>query len=65
MINIEAINVSKRVALSEDGEVFPMETFFDGDGEECEPEDAVLIVCGKGNRWFHVAPADYTEVSYH
>lgn len=40
------INIPRRMAYADDGDVFPVTNWFDDCGEECEPEEAKTCVAG-------------------
>ncbi len=65
MIYVEAINIEARVVITEDGTAYPMEAFYDADGEECEPGEAKQIVCGADDVWFNVRPDEYERLALH
>lgn len=48
----EMINMAQRLYMADDGALFPVTNWFDRDGDECEPEDAVTAVAGEGGCWF-------------
>lgn len=54
-----AINLARRLYIEGD-QVFPITHFFDADGDECNPEDAVFAVAGIEGRWYAL---DLTEFS--
>jgi hypothetical protein len=58
---VEVINLTGRFVLLADGTVLPIVTFYDGDGDECEAEDALACLAGyDGYGWFGfgIEPAD-------
>ena len=57
----EAINVAQRLFMADDGALFPITNWFDPDGNECEPEDAVTAVAGEGGCWFALNLGDFAE----
>jgi hypothetical protein len=46
MSDVAAVNVSKCIAVLEDGSLVPITNLFDAWGDECAPEDAVSAVAG-------------------
>lgn len=46
------------------GDTLPITHFFDGDGDDCEPEDAVCIVAGSGDLWLSIE-VSYSEMEFH
>ncbi len=59
VVRIVAVNVTERSCMSERGEIIPLTDFFDSDGEECDPDDAVAAVGGHLNKWFAVDLRDF------
>jgi len=51
-MTLEAINVERRLFCDQAGDVFPIISWFDGDGDECDPEEAVAAVAGTEGRWY-------------
>ena len=49
---MEAINLGRREFIDDDGNLYPVVTMFDGDGDECGLDDAVAAVAGNEGRWF-------------
>lgn len=60
--DIEAINLVQRVALLDNGEVLVITRMFGGDGEDCEPEEAISFVAGpdSNGKWYSGATGSYT-----
>lgn len=56
MIYIAAINLTTRHVLTDTGQVYPITNFYDGAGDECEPEDALSAVAGADGTWFAFDP---------
>jgi hypothetical protein len=54
-----AINIGRRQYLADDGEIYPIVAWFDGDGDDCEPEDAVSAVAGIEGRWWPLRISDF------
>jgi len=44
---VVAINCVSRQVLLEDGTMIPITNFFDEDGDDCDPDDAIVIVAGR------------------
>jgi hypothetical protein len=40
------------IFIDQDGGVWPITHYFDEDGNECGPEDAVSAVAGAGDTWY-------------
>lgn len=60
-ICIQAINIDNRLVLTTTGAVYPMEKFYDIEGVECEPDDAVQVIAGCDECWFTFDPRDDFE----
>lgn len=48
---MEAINLGRREFIDNDGQLYPVVTMLDGNGDECGPENAVVAVAGTEGRW--------------
>ncbi len=59
VVRIVAVNLGERQCLSERGDMIPLTNFFDSEGDECEPEEAVMAVAGRNNTWFAVDLRDF------
>jgi hypothetical protein len=46
LVQIVAVNLADRQCMTERGDLIPLTTFFDSDGEECDPDAAVATVGG-------------------
>lgn len=57
-----ALNITARLYLDSDGRAYPVTNWFDADGDECAPEEAVAAVAGEGDRWFSFAISDFEGV---
>ena len=44
---VVAINCQSRLVLLEDGTTIPITNFFDEDGDDCDPDEAIVIVAGR------------------
>ncbi|MDW9880494.1 hypothetical protein GOA90_25235 [Sinorhizobium meliloti] len=54
--DIERISIEGRFVVLSDGEVLPITDFFDDEGDDCEPADAVECVAGRdGYGWMTIA----------
>lgn len=51
---IDAINIGRGQYLADDGEIYPIVSWFDVDGDDCDPADAVAAVAGTEGRWWAV-----------
>ena len=54
-----AVNVQQRLYLDTNGETYPITNFFDQDGDECSPDEAVTAVAGRDDCWFSIVLADF------
>lgn len=50
-MDIIAVNRTKAVALTDDGDMWPITTWLDEDGEACDEEDAVIAVARGPDCW--------------
>lgn len=57
----EAINIGRALFVATDGETYPITNWFDADGDECAPEDAIAAVAGVEGRWFALDLRDFVE----
>lgn len=63
MIDVQAINLTKRLALLSDGATVPVTNLLDADGDETqEPAQAVGFVAGEGGTWFAGLLSDFDAV---
>lgn len=62
-IEIVAINVGRRISVSSEDEIFPIEGLLDGDGDPCDDEDdARFAVAGSDEQgWVLLEIADFSE----
>lgn len=52
---IEAVNLTARTALTDDGEAIPITQMLDANGDQTEaPSEAVAVVAGRFGQWFCV-----------
>ena len=59
-IDVDAINLGRRLALLNTGATVPISTFFDEDGDETDqPSEAVAFIVFLGGLWFTGAVASY------
>ena len=60
------VDFDSRTATALDG-VFPVVSWFDADGDECEPEDALACVAGPDNDglWMTIDLSQKAPVSLH
>lgn len=60
----EAINLEAGDYLAPDGVVYPIVSYLDGDGEECEWFEAKAVVAGAGSKWFSVALEGFERTTW-
>lgn len=58
----DAINIGRREYLADDGEIYPVAAWFDSDGDDCAPEDAVCAVAGAEGRWWAIDLSEFDGV---
>lgn len=56
---VEMVSRSERFVVASNGLLYPITHFFDADGDECGPDEAVTAVAGCGNTWFTVLLTQY------
>jgi len=56
---MEAINLEAGDYLADTGVIYPITSYFDSAGNECEWFDAVSAVAGGGSEWFTLNLADF------
>lgn len=65
-MEIELIDLEAEVAILSDGSTIPLTNFFDEDGDDCDPEDAVCCVAGNNDfGWLTISLADLDEPTFH
>ena len=53
-MEVVAIHRGKKTAMMDDGALIPVDIWLDGDGDECEPDEAVVAVVGPdAEGWWH------------
>lgn len=57
----EAVNRQLRTFIDQRGLAFPITTWLDDDGEECDPIEATRAVAGEGRRWYVLDLREFTE----
>lgn len=64
-MDIKAINVGQRLAVTDGDEVLVIDTFLDAEGDECGNSDnpAAFVVQLPNGQWFSGLVADYQPVS--
>lgn len=60
-MDVEAINLTEKLAVLNNGTLVPITTFLDSMGEEVDACDAVSGVCGSGNEWFVFVISDFEK----
>lgn len=65
-MQIDTIDLDNRVVTLRDGRAFPITDMFDEDGEDCEAEDAVVIVTGEdGFGWMTIEITGFEPMAVH
>lgn len=56
MIEVACIHLTRRVAITEDGQEMPVTHFFDANGDDCDCDEAVSCVAGpdKDGLWLQI-----------
>lgn len=64
MIEVACISMSRGAALTEDGQELPVTHCFDGDGDDCEPDDAIAAVAGpdRDGLWLQINLSAFDDV---
>lgn len=66
-MDIQAINISQGVVLTDSGVVLPIASYIDDQGDECESSANVVavVVQGLDGYWYSLLTADYESVTVH
>ena len=59
MSNEPALNTEARLYRDEHGLEYPVTHWFDGNGADCDPDEAVTAVAGCEGRWFSLTLKDF------
>lgn len=63
--HIELVSLDNAFAIV-DGQVIPVTNWFDAEGEDCDPQDAVMCVAGTADfGWVSIELAFADEVTVH
>jgi len=67
MIEVAAINRDQSTALMDDGQLIEITDWLDAEGDECEPQDAVVAVAGPlpSGQWVAINLAAFAETKLH
>lgn len=67
MAKIECINISDAFIHMSDGTTLPITEFIDENGDDCDPDDAVVVIAGNDNfGWISVEILEgYEPVTVH
>lgn len=64
--DIALIDHDKRILVFDDGASLPITHYFDIEGDDCEPDDAVSCVAGAdGQGWYTIDLRHYVPASIH
>ena len=55
----EQLNIGRRLFRDDNGLEYPVVAWFNGDAQDCDPEDAVACTAGHEGRWFALRIADF------
>ena len=65
-MRVTAYSLDMMIALTDGGEQLPITNLFSADGDDCEPADAVVFVCGTdASGWFSERLADFHSRGSH
>ena len=59
---IECVNRARRIVIDDNGNCGVITHFFDGDGEDCEPQDAVSCVAECDGKHYAIDLKEYENV---
>lgn len=64
---VVAVNCETRLVILDDGRTLPIVHFFDDFGDDCEPDDAIVLVAGHDGFGYVTIELDFfdEEVSIH
>lgn len=66
LIAIELLDFDGRVCFLEGGKTVPITNFFDEDGDECEPDDAVACIAGSNEfGWLTINLGEFEQPTVH
>lgn len=66
MVEVVAINLTRRLVHMSDDRTLPITSLIDAFGDDTdEPEDAVVLVCGEPGAFFVVRIGDYQGETVH
>jgi hypothetical protein len=60
---VAAVNCIARTALTEQGEILEIQLFFDDEGGECDPEDAITCVATNGTLFWSIDLRGFNTVA--
>lgn len=65
-VDVLAINRTRRIAILNCDCQIPVTEWFDAEGKDCDPEDAIVCVCGDdAHGWFTVDLEEFKTVTVH
>lgn len=65
--DVEAVSRAGAVAVLDNGERLPITNWFDLDGDECEPDDAISVVAGpdRNGFWYAIDLEQFQPIQVH
>lgn len=66
MSSIAAIDLDYDKVILDDGTELPVTNWFDDDGDECDPDDAITCIAGTDeDGWLTIDLRQFGEATYH
>jgi hypothetical protein len=64
-LDCEAVCVSKSLAVMTTGEILQVTDWFDSEGDECPPCEAVACIAGPDieGRWYSISLSDFQNIT--
>lgn len=59
MIYLAAVNLESGLVITADDKIYPIASYYDHAGDECELQDACQAVAGCDNTWFSFDPREW------
>lgn len=65
--DVQAVSRARGVAVLDNGERLPITNWFDFDGDECDPDDAVSVVAGpdRDGFWYAIDLFEFEPIQVH
>lgn len=63
----DAINLASATAILDNGDTIPIVAWFDADGEDCEPGEAIVCVAGpcSNGKWYTIEILQFDRATIH